>query len=207
MGRLKGSYNICENITKEDWKTLTTKELCEKYGAKHISTINKYARKYNTRPPVVRKQAGNSEGNHYSDVTPEEWKTMTVSEICKKYKFHMSSLYRYIKTHEIVTYKNRNYNGVKTNMATNILTVYLNDGFDEGFVTDLIDYIKNQRGTKVVTRENVVQDGHTYDSIKIERENHLSMFGGTICRVDPPDPNITVAEYGNWLCDMVDNIM
>ena len=92
-------------------------------------------------------------------------------------------------------------------MATNILTAYLNDGFDEGFVTDLIDYIKKQKGTKVVIRQNVVQDGNTYDSIKIERENHLSMFGGTSCRFDPPDPNVTVAEYGKWLCDLVDNIM
>jgi hypothetical protein len=169
MGRLKGSYNICANITKEDWETLTTKELCEKYGAKHISTINKYARKYNKRPQVVRKQAGNSEGNHYSDVTAEEWKTMTVSEICRKYKFHMSSLYRYIKTHKIVTYKKRNYNDTKLIMDTNVLRVYLNYGVDEGFVTDLIDYIKKQRGTKVVTRENIVQDGKIYDSIKIER--------------------------------------
>jgi hypothetical protein len=93
-------------------------------------------------------------------------------------------------------------------MAANILTMYLKNGFDESFITDLIDYVKKQRGTKVVTRENVVQDGKTYDSIKIERENHLSIFGGTIgVPFDPPDPNVTVAEYGNWLCDLVDNIM
>lgn len=55
-------------------------------------------------------------------------------------------------------------------MATNILTMYLKNGFDESFVTDVIDYVKNQRGTKVVTRDNVVQDGKAYDSIKIERE-------------------------------------
>ena len=27
-------------------------------------------------------------------------------------------------------------------MATNILTTYLNEGFNEGFFSDLIDYIK-----------------------------------------------------------------
>ena len=92
-------------------------------------------------------------------------------------------------------------------MATNILTTYLNQGFDESFVTDLIEYVKNKPGTKVVSRENVEQDGATYDSIKIERNNHLNMYGGTACRLDPPEDNVTVKEYGDWLCDMVDNIM
>jgi len=92
-------------------------------------------------------------------------------------------------------------------MATNKLFAYLNEGFDDDFVTDLIDYIKNKPGTKSITRDAVKQDGITYDSIKIERNNHLSMYGGTSCRLDPPEPNVTVREYGNWLCDMVDNIM
>ena len=92
-------------------------------------------------------------------------------------------------------------------MATNILTAYLNEGFNEGFVTDLIDYMKNKPGTKVVSRDTVEQDGIMYDSIKIERDNHLSMYGGTSCRLDPPEPNVTVNEYGDWLCDMVDSIM
>ena len=35
-------------------------------------------------------------------------------------------------------------------MATNILTVYLNDGFNENFVTDLINYIKNKKKLIVV---------------------------------------------------------
>jgi hypothetical protein len=46
-----------------------------------------------------------------------------------------------------------------------------------------------------------------YDTIKIERTNHLEMFGGTACRLDPPEPGVTIKEYGDWLCDMVDNIM
>ena len=92
-------------------------------------------------------------------------------------------------------------------MATNILTTYLNEGFDEDFVTGMIDYIKSKPGTKSVTRENVEQDGVSYDSIKIERNNHLSMFGGTACRLDPPESGVTPKEYGDWLCDMVDNIM
>ena len=92
-------------------------------------------------------------------------------------------------------------------MATNILTAYLNEGFNDGFVTDLIDYIKNKPGTKVVSRNNVEQGDIMYDSIKIERNNHLSMYGGTSCRLDPPEPNVTVNEYGDWLCDMVDSIM
>ena len=92
-------------------------------------------------------------------------------------------------------------------MATNILTVYLNDGFNENFVTDLIDYIKNKPETKIVSRENKIEDGKSYDSIKIERNNHLGMFGGTACRLDPPEAGVTVKEYGDWLCDMVDNIM
>ena len=33
-------------------------------------------------------------------------------------------------------------------MASNILTVYLSDGFNDGFVTDLIDYIKKQTCNK-----------------------------------------------------------
>ena len=106
MAKLKGSYNICANITEKDWRTLTTVELCEKYGAKGRSTINRYARSHNIqRPQVVKRRGGNSEGNHYSDITAEEWKTMTVSEICRKYKFHKPSLYRYIKTHNIIPYK------------------------------------------------------------------------------------------------------
>lgn len=92
-------------------------------------------------------------------------------------------------------------------MATNILTAYLNEGFDDDFVTDLIDYVKNKPGTKVVSRNSVEQDGIMYDSIKIERNNHLSMYGGTACKLDPPEPNVTVREYGDWLCDMVDSIM
>lgn len=92
-------------------------------------------------------------------------------------------------------------------MATNILTAYLNEGFNDSFVTDLIDYIKNKPGTKVVSRDTVEQDGIMYDSIKIERNNHLSMYGGTSCRLDPPESNVTVSEYGDWLCDMVDSIM
>ena len=92
-------------------------------------------------------------------------------------------------------------------MATNILTAYLNEGFDDGFVTDLIDYVKNKPGTKVISRSSVEQDGITYDLIKIERNNHLSMYGGTSCRLDPPEPDVIVNEYGDWLCDMVDNIM
>ena len=92
-------------------------------------------------------------------------------------------------------------------MATNILTVYLNDGFNENFVTDLIDYVKNKPGTKVISRSNQIEDGKSYDTIKIERTNHLEMFGGTACRLDPPEPGVTVKEYGDWLCDMVDNIM
>ena len=92
-------------------------------------------------------------------------------------------------------------------MATNILTVYLNDGFNDCFVTDLIDYIKNKPGTKVVSRDTVEQDDIMCDSIKIERSNHLPMYGGTSCRLDHPEPNVTVSEYGDWLCDMVDNIM
>ena len=92
-------------------------------------------------------------------------------------------------------------------MATNILTAYLNKGFNDVFVTVLIDYIKNKPGTKVVSRDTVEQDGIMYDSIKIERNNHLSMYGGTSCRLDPPESNVTVSEYGDWLCDMVDDIM
>ena len=92
-------------------------------------------------------------------------------------------------------------------MATNILTTYLNEGFNEGFVTDLIDYIKNKPGTKVVSRDTVEQDGIMYDSIKIERNNHLSMYGGTACKLDPPESNVAVNEYGDWLCDMTDSIM
>lgn len=92
-------------------------------------------------------------------------------------------------------------------MATNILTVYLNDGFNENFVTDLINYIKNKSRTKAVLRENKIEDGKSYDSITIERINHLEMFGGTACRLDPPEPGVTIKEYGDWLCDMVDNIM
>lgn len=94
-------------------------------------------------------------------------------------------------------------------MATNILTVYLNDGFNENFVTDLIDYVKNKPETKVVSRSSQVEDGKSYDTIKIERNNHLKMFGESACacRLDPPEPEVTVKEYGNWLCDMTDNIM
>jgi len=92
-------------------------------------------------------------------------------------------------------------------MATNILTAYLNEGFDDGFVTDLIDYVKNKPGTKVISRNSVEQDGITYETIKIERNNHLSIYGGTSCRLDPPESTVTVNEYGDWLCDMVDNIM
>ena len=92
-------------------------------------------------------------------------------------------------------------------MTMNILTAYLNEGFNEDFVTDLIDYIKNKPETKVVSRNNVEQGDIMYDSIKIERNNHLSMYGGTSCRLDPPEPNVTVNEYGDWLCDMVDSIM
>jgi len=33
-------------------------------------------------------------------------------------------------------------------MATNILTAYLNEGFDDDFVTDLIDYVKKQTWNK-----------------------------------------------------------
>lgn len=83
-------------------------------------------------------------------------------------------------------------------MATNALIAYLNEGFDYDFVTDLIEYIKNKPGTKEVVR--------TRDSIKIERKNHFSMCAGTFCRIDP-NPNVTVNEYGDWLCDMVDDIM
>lgn len=92
-------------------------------------------------------------------------------------------------------------------MATNILTAYLNEGFDDGFVTDLIDYVKNKPGTKVISRNSVEQDGITYETLKIERNNHLSIYGGTSCRLDPPEQDVTVNEYGDWLCDMVDNIM
>ena len=92
-------------------------------------------------------------------------------------------------------------------MATNILTTYLNEGFNDGFVTDLIDYSKSKPGTKVVSRNNVEQGDIMYDSIKIERNNHLSMYGETSCRLDPPEPNVTVNEYGDWLCEMVDSIM
>ena len=92
-------------------------------------------------------------------------------------------------------------------MATNILTCYLNAGFNEDFITDVIDNIKQQPGTKLVSRENVVQDERVYDAIKIERINHLSMFGGTACKLDPPDPNITAKEYAAWLCDMTDEVM
>ncbi len=92
-------------------------------------------------------------------------------------------------------------------MATNILTAYLNDGFNENFVTDLINYIKNKPGTKAVSRENKIEDGKSHNSIKIERNNHLEMFGGTACRLDPPEPEVTVKEYGDWLCDMVDSVM
>lgn len=92
-------------------------------------------------------------------------------------------------------------------MATNTLYAYLNDGFDEDFVTNLIDYIKNKPGTKSITRDTVKQDGKDYDSIKIERTNHLSLCGGTACRLDPPEPNVTVSAFGDWLCDTVDDIM
>lgn len=98
-------------------------------------------------------------------------------------------------------------------MATNILTAYLNEGFDDGFVTDLVDYVKNKPGTKIVSRDTVVsrdsveQDGVMYDLIKIERDNHLSMYGETACRIDPPESDVTVSEYGDWLCDFVDSIM
>ena len=92
-------------------------------------------------------------------------------------------------------------------MATNTLYAYLNDGFDEDFITNLIDYIKNKPGTKSVSRDTVTQDGKDYELIKIERNNHLSIYGGTSCKLDPPEPNVTVAEYGKWLCDMVDDIM
>ena len=92
-------------------------------------------------------------------------------------------------------------------MATNILTLYLNEGFNDDFVTDLIDYIKNKPGTKIVSQDTVGQDGIMCDSIKIERNNHLPMYGGTSCRLDPPEPNVAVNEYGDWLCDMVDSIM
>lgn len=84
-------------------------------------------------------------------------------------------------------------------MATNILTAYLNEGFNDSFVSVLIYYIKNKPGTKVVSRDTVEQDGIMYDSIKIERNNHLSMYGGTSCRLDPPEPNVTASEYGDWL--------
>ena len=81
-------------------------------------------------------------------------------------------------------------------MATNILTTYLNKGFDDDFVTDLIDYIKNKPGTKVVSRNSVEQDGIMYDSIKIEGNNLLCMYGRTACKLDHPEPNVTVIEYG-----------
>lgn len=92
-------------------------------------------------------------------------------------------------------------------MAINKLFAYLNKGFDEDFITSLSDYIKNKPGTKLVALESVNNKDGVYDLFKIERENHLSLHGGTSCRLDPPEPNVTVNEYGDWLCDIVDNIM
>ena len=92
-------------------------------------------------------------------------------------------------------------------MANNILTAYLNDGFEEDFITDLIDYIKSKPGTVVVSRGGNRETNKRRDVIRIERKNHLNMYGGTAYRLDPPEPGVTVQEYGDQLCNIVDNIM
>lgn len=124
----KGKKHICKNITDEDWATMTTKQLCEKYNVSCRSTINKYAISHNIhRPRAVISSVQNSEGNHYSDITDEDWATLTVSEICRKYKFRISSLYRYIKTHNIVPYRKRKTFIIVDKSRSLKLNIYPND--------------------------------------------------------------------------------
>ena len=94
----------CDKITPEEWQTMTTADLMKKYGLTHRSTVNKYAREKGIVRPkklTTPRTALNKHGYHYSDITEDDWKTLSVSEISRKYGFRMASLYRYIKSHRI----------------------------------------------------------------------------------------------------------
>lgn len=87
----------------------------------------------------------------------------------------------------------------------NIVRFVLDLDFPQDYLTDLVDQLK-KNNCKRVTVESISGDGCDYDQLIVERENHLSLNGGTACKIEY-EPTVPVDEYADWICEIVDNVM
>ena len=87
----------------------------------------------------------------------------------------------------------------------NIVRFVLDLDFPQDYLTDLIDQLKKRNCSKI-TVESISGDGCDYDQLIVERENHLSLNGGTAGKLEY-EPTAPVDEYADWICEIVDNIM